>query len=202
MTSYQKMDEGQYWEIVENSLAKAYDQTSQEAFLNVYLSQLPSEEIIAFECRHQELLRASHNSDLWCAAAIINNGCSDDGFHYFKAWLISRGKEVFTAALKDPDGTLYRVVDPTVEFYEFEFFNYSAAYAYEAKTGKDIFDVLPENHSALPSIKIKWDLASEDTVKAICPKLFSLYEKLSQQRRLPQPRRRIQPGEFRQRFRR
>lgn len=41
---------------------------------------------------------------LWDAAGIMKEyGCSDDGFIDFRAWLIAQGREVYFAALADPD---------------------------------------------------------------------------------------------------
>ena len=40
---------------------------------------------------------------LWTAAAVMERGCSDDGFIDFRAWLIAQGKDVYLAALRDPD---------------------------------------------------------------------------------------------------
>ena len=41
---------------------------------------------------------------LWDAAGIMKEyGCSDDGFIDFRAWLIEQGREVYFAALADPD---------------------------------------------------------------------------------------------------
>ena len=34
---------------------------------------------------------------------VINGGCSDDGFDYFRGWLIAQGKSVFMKALENPD---------------------------------------------------------------------------------------------------
>ena len=30
-------------------------------------------------------------------------GCSDDGFDYFRGWLIARGRQAFDQAVADPD---------------------------------------------------------------------------------------------------
>lgn len=41
---------------------------------------------------------------LWDAAGIMKEyGCSDDGFIDFRAWIIAQGREVYFAALADPD---------------------------------------------------------------------------------------------------
>lgn len=42
-------------------------------------------------------------SSLWGVAFVIMGGCSDDGFDYFRGWLISRGEEVFNKVLKNPE---------------------------------------------------------------------------------------------------
>src|SRR5207249_5020548 len=50
---------------------------------------------------------------------LINGGCSDDGFEYFRGWVILRGRKAYEAAMKNPD-SLAGVVDPDEEFCEFE----------------------------------------------------------------------------------
>lgn len=37
------------------------------------------------------------------AAFVVMGGCSDDGFDYFRGWLISRGEEVFNQVIKNPE---------------------------------------------------------------------------------------------------
>lgn len=39
----------------------------------------------------------------WQAAYLINGGCSDDGFEYFRGWLLTQGREVFERAVALPD---------------------------------------------------------------------------------------------------
>jgi hypothetical protein len=41
------------------------------------------------------LLAASYRTVLWAAACLINGGYSDDGFEYFRGWLIVQGRDVF-----------------------------------------------------------------------------------------------------------
>ena len=36
----------------------------------------------------------SYRWDLWGAAYLANGGCSDDGFDYFRGWLIGQGRKV------------------------------------------------------------------------------------------------------------
>lgn len=74
---------------------------------------------------------------LWSAASILCDGCTDDGFMDFRAWLIAQGKEVYLAALKDPDSLA------DVEAYggcQFERLSYVGHYALKALTGQSPYD--------------------------------------------------------------
>lgn len=75
---------------------------------------------------------------LWDAAGIMKEyGCSDDGFIDFRAWLIAQGREVYFAALADPD-SLADVI-PYGDC-RFEQLSYVGDYAYEQLTGKSAYD--------------------------------------------------------------
>ena len=74
---------------------------------------------------------------LWDAANIMKEWCSDDGFIDFRAWLISQGREVYLAALRDPDSLA------DVEAYSaccFESLSYVGDCAYEQLTGQSAYE--------------------------------------------------------------
>src|SRR5205823_2224461 len=52
------------------------------------------------------VLNAAYRRDLWGAATVVNTFCSDDGFLYFRCWLVSRGQRVYMEALRDPDSII------------------------------------------------------------------------------------------------
>lgn len=56
------------------------------------LTDVPPAEIVAFQRALDDRLAESYTWDLWAAAYIINGGCSDDGFDYFRGWLIALGR--------------------------------------------------------------------------------------------------------------
>lgn len=60
-------------------------------------------EIVAAQRELWSLMAESYRSPLWAAAYLINGGCSDDGFDYFRGWLILQGREVFERAVAAPD---------------------------------------------------------------------------------------------------
>lgn len=64
------------------------------------------------------------------------NGCSDDGFIDFRAWLVGQGREVYLAALKDPDSLANA---PSYQDFRFGDLPYMGDHAYEELTGRDTF---------------------------------------------------------------
>ena len=53
------------------------------------LSRLEVDEIVAFDRFFLERVNEAYRTDLWEVAYLMNDGCSDDGFDYFRGWLIS-----------------------------------------------------------------------------------------------------------------
>ena len=127
------MNETTFWTLIaETKQAGNGDSDAQVAALQAKLETLPDSEILDFDCLLHGQMDRSYHRDLWAAAYIINGGCSDDGFDYFRAWLIAQGREVFERALADPE-TLVEVATPEVEL---ELFMYAPVKAYEARTGR------------------------------------------------------------------
>jgi hypothetical protein len=67
------------------------------------LARRPTEEIVSFGRHYDRVAAESHRQLLWAAAYLINGGCSDDGFDYFRGWLVTRGRRVWARAIADPD---------------------------------------------------------------------------------------------------
>lgn len=80
--------------------------------LRELLDGLPTEQIAQFaeefKAHHQALATLS----LWGAGYVIAGGMSDDGFHYFRSWIIGSGREVYELALHDPDALGPYIDDP------------------------------------------------------------------------------------------
>jgi hypothetical protein len=91
------------WRLIEQARAQADKPDDVAARAVDLLAQRPREEIVAFAQPLWDLLCASYRADLWAAAYIINGGASDDGFDYFRGWLLAQGRDTFEQALTDPD---------------------------------------------------------------------------------------------------
>ena len=176
--SAEMLDESIYWNIVEKSLKYKNNQDDQEEFLIKEIEKLSPKEIIGFRLRTDKFLYNTYNSEMWCAAYIMNGGCSDDGFEYFRNWVISRGKDVFYKAKENPDSLISEYIEGE-EFYDFESFWYVALTAFENKTGKELYDYISDDFKTTegnyPKMNFTWKEEKPETMRAICP---NLYEKM------------------------
>ncbi len=97
------MEEDLFWSIIEKSLQNFSEQDQQERLLVKELQNLSPAQLIGFRLRTDKLLYDTYSSKMWCAAYIMNDGCSDDCFEYFRLWVISKGKETYQKAKDNPD---------------------------------------------------------------------------------------------------
>ena len=174
--SSEMLNEDLYWTIVENSIKKTTNQEDQELFLISEIEKLSPKEMIGFRLRTDKLLFDTYNENLWCAAYIINGGCSDGGFEYFRCWLIAKGKDTFYKVKDNPDA-LINLVTKGQENYEFEGFWYVAMNAFKNKTDKELFsyidyDRFVTNDENYPVLKFSWNVDEPKTMGVICPILF------------------------------
>jgi hypothetical protein len=135
-----------FWGIIGRTRSSDGDQNRQMAALAAELSNLPPAEIAAFGAVFDRLLAETYSWDLWGAAYVIMGGASDDGFEYFRVWLISRGREVFEAAQANPDELAALIPADFEDIPEFELLAYVPSEVWAEKTGDD-----PANMPAQPN---------------------------------------------------
>lgn len=170
------LDEDLFWKIIDKSLQSTTNQDSQEQYLIKEICKLTPKEMIGFRLQTDKLLYETYNSEMWCAGYIMNGGCSDDAFEYFRNWVISRGKDIYYKAKEDPDYLINEVVEGA-EFYDFESFWYVALNAFQKKTGKDLYDFIDYDNFKLregnyPQFEFTWEEDNPESMKKICPRLF------------------------------
>lgn len=168
------MEWKQFWKVIDDS----YRPEGVEHFeaLKAKLAEWPESELVAFQAHFDELMDAANRIDLWGAAYLINGGCSDDGFHDFRAWLIGRGRHVYEAAVRNPD-TLADVLDgEPVDGFGLEV---AAVRVYEERTGRDDFyDRLDREEAGLPPPPPEgddWDFEDAIEMRRRFPRLSRLY---------------------------
>ncbi|PKV85754.1 uncharacterized protein DUF4240 [Streptomyces sp. TLI_146] len=176
------MDTQEFWTLIDDAraqVAHAADAEAVAARAADLLSARPVDEIVAFQQVFWDLMAASYRQPLWAAAYTINGGCSDDGFDYFRGWLIAQGREVFDRAVADPDALagLSAVRDAAVEGWEMECEEALgiAWDAHLAATGKE----LPGDSFTIryPELDPGWDFDFDDTgeIARRLPRLAALY---------------------------
>jgi hypothetical protein len=161
------MDKAVFWEIIGDARSASSSSYERPVKLRAALEKLPPDEIQGFQETYIAQIDAAYTWPLWGAAYVMNGGCSDDFFDYFRDWLISEGQSVYEAAVQNPE-TLAEL-QSTDEF-ELEEFRYVADEVYEAKTGHR----MKPNYAEYPSDPSgeAWD---EDTVDKLYPKLAAKY---------------------------
>lgn len=162
------MNRDEFWKLI-GETGSGSDPDDQAQALEAALATRSPEEIVDFERHMANLLASSYTWELWGAAYLINGGCSDDGFDYFRGWLIAQGQSVFEGALADPD-SLADLPDLEGDV-ECEEILYAARTAYESVTQQEIPDV-PIN---LPELGDGWDFDDDVEMKRRYPRLFAKF---------------------------
>ncbi|MFD3699907.1 DUF4240 domain-containing protein [Streptomyces sp. NPDC058646] len=171
------MDKQTFWKLIETAREQVEaDQVAERAAM--LLSALPVTEVAAAQQVLWDLLAESYSSPLWAAAYLINGGCSDDGFDYFRGWLLTQGREVFEAALADPDSlaahpAVREAAEEGLELWDEEALSIAWS-AYEAATGHP----LPADSFTIsyPPLDPAWDFDFDDAAETArrLPRLTAL----------------------------
>ncbi len=150
------MNKEQFWEIIDAAREKAGDWKQMYEPLREALSNLEASDIVHWRQILYEYQGLSDRDELRAAIAVMQGGCSDDGFEYFRGWLVAQGKDVFMNALENPDSLAgaeaaqaYGREQFEAEYWmpmsgyqeqaRFEDMLYVAAEAYESKPGPGDF---------------------------------------------------------------
>lgn len=175
------MSVDRFWNVVERARAQSEDPSDAEEVARrtlMLLVELPSAEVAALAQPLWDLRAQSYRWDLWGAAYVLNGGCSDDGFEYFRGWLIAQGRAVFEVAVADPDGLaeLPAVRDSAAadEPADFECESmYGVVWdAYQRLTGTmELPDPVVGRY---PSLEPAWNFEDNEQVRRRLPRLAAL----------------------------
>jgi len=173
-------DEKWFWSVIEQSqkasglgklLGRQRSFEQQIDNLTKILSSLSPDDIREFDLIFHRLLIKSYTWELWGAVYVINGGCSDDTFDYFRAWLIGQGEQAFYNAIQDPESLKDIVKQQQPDGFEWEGLEYCAGEAYEAVTGKQLQHDGDIDRPSEPQGK-EW---SEDELPSMFPELWKKF---------------------------
>jgi len=128
------METDGFWSLLES--AGPGDCSVISSAVHSALEELPQEEIADFSRIFDTYMNALFTWDLWGVAYILKGGCSDDGFAFFRGWVLSKGRTVAELAISDPEGFGLTVSPDTDPFeMECEDLIYAGGTAYHSLTG-------------------------------------------------------------------
>lgn len=170
----------EFWQVVESARESAADPSDAEDVAErtlALLTALPVEKVALLAQPLWDLRARSYRWNLWHAAYLINGGCSDDGFEYFRGWLLTQGREAFERAVADPDTladlpAVQRVAAGDVADLECESMYGVVWDAYEVVTGGH---EPPAVTGRYPRLGPGWDFEDADEDRRRLPKLAALF---------------------------
>ena len=187
------MDKNEFWELIQTSFREGNWETDKEMEILINkLSEYSQEDIIKFGKIYDIYADESYKEKLWAAAYVMNGGCSDDCFDYFRGWLISQGKEPYFNAMINPDFIIDLDIPYDVNYFENEQMLSVALEAFNKKTGTDDINIYFEKIDEFEidsdeiqeitneisfgkDIDATWDDEDEESLKKLVPKLYDQY---------------------------
>lgn len=170
------MDDDAFWAVVEQARRDAGDDAPESVAeaITAVLVERGAAETIAFDEAFHRVSAQGYSWALWGAAYLLNGGCGDDGFDYFRAWLVTRGRSVFEAAVVDPD-SLATVVDvDDLDGLECEDALGAAWDAHQQLTGEDL--PASDERTAPPDLGEEWDFDDDAEMRRRYPRLSALVD--------------------------
>jgi Protein of unknown function (DUF4240) len=102
-----------FWSLIGDTRGEAGASTERQSeLLDGRLEKLPDSQQKRFDAIRHGLDQRAYTWDVWGAAYVIEDGCSDDCFQDFRMYLISLGRDRYEAALRDPDSLASLIQDP------------------------------------------------------------------------------------------
>jgi hypothetical protein len=130
-------DDATFWGLIAETRSAAGNDTGRQSeLLKDRLTQLSPQAIIQFARTHHRLDQRAYTWNLWGAAYVIEDGCSDDCFRDFRGYVISLGRGPYEKALANPDSLASVAQD--AEAGEWENADNVAPDAYSSVTGGDL----------------------------------------------------------------
>lgn len=184
-----QMDEATYWKIIDSVKGRG-DENTHSHRLARELEQLSNEQLVQFYVFYQAALDRANSGDLWAAGALLNGGhVSDDGFEYFRNWLIAQGSSVYRLAVSEPDSLAAIEVElqdglPTAEW---ESFGRIPSEVFDKKGVVDtnlyrVAEPLLMSATSTKPAVFDGSAYSDETMAARLPKLWEKYGEIKMRR--------------------
>lgn len=152
-----KFMQDDFWTMIREAKSRfGHDTEASAAWLTSQLVEWGSDAALQFYIIMECYLDISTEYGLYDAATLLCQRSLEDSFHCFRGWLIAQGKEVYLAAMKDPDSLAD--VEPYADC-RFESICHVGPAAYEKLTGRSAYEDAPDK-----MIQSEIDVLSRDVV--------------------------------------
>jgi hypothetical protein len=171
------MSDERFWQIIDRA-CRSNSCVSEQWHANLVfeLQQLSPDEIVEWNHIFDRLVAQACTIDLMAACYIMNTGAGDDGFYYFRCWLVGMGKDVYERALKNPD-SLADVALPYSSGVDAEAEIYGAAHAaWQRVSGKADTDPYPARNESAELVGDDWDFDNESQMRERLPRLTAFFD--------------------------
>lgn len=141
------------------------------------LYKLSIEGVVKFDLIVHGYVALCRGDRLWSIAAAIKEHCTDDSFEDFQYWLIAQGKDIYYAALKNPDvlADLEIRCDPVYGVAEYCDLRYLAEDIYQDMAGVEMnFDSFRTQYLEIKDNLKKTIQYVEDFYQYISPSEFPI----------------------------
>ena len=164
------MNDIEFWQLVDEvHSSSGGDMTRKCAVLAERLIGLDDAALAAFCHQFDYAMDQAYTWPLWGAAYTIGGGCSDDSFMDFRGTLISHGRDVYEAAVADPESLADLAVDDG-DLLFYEGYQYVGGRVAEQRLGE-----VPRRADAVADQPMgeEWD---EDDLPELYPRLTSRFQ--------------------------
>ena len=162
-----QIDEELFWRLLGEARDGAETVEAQAELLVSRLETFRGPQIRRFQTILYKQMRRAYHWNVWALASIAQDGCSDDAFEEFRAWLILQGNDLLELAVHRPAQAMHYV--PKGLGTCANVLLQAPAIAYEKRTGKPL--VPPTDIEAEPRGE-PWE---EEELQARYPTLWRYY---------------------------
>jgi hypothetical protein len=161
------MTENEFWKLIGQHVVRQSGGSIDARPLAKVLERKAPEEILAFQRHMSQRYLESYTWQLRGAAYLIHDGCPDDTFDYFRSWLIGCGRDVFLAAMENPDSLADFATPEAID---------DLLYAVGERTYKKVTGQDPPA-DGLKRLQLKKDLdfRDPDDMARVYPRLFARF---------------------------
>lgn len=164
-----QMTEDVFWEMIVIAHRRGDTHAAQCETVVEELERCSGPAIQRFAGILAEKMALAYRADLWALAYLAGDGCSDDAFLGFRAWLILQGRSVFEETIRDVRSLFSRVLKgPLPEAPELLS---APEIAYEAQTGSPLPAV---ERTPIQVIGMLWK--EDEELEVLYPDIVAHYE--------------------------